>query len=429
MNVGACGRTGRDPVPREFKRVGYCDDVSVVMTKFFVLVQFVLLIACAGPELRRYSSQDLLLSPTAKLEPQSQLSSQNVEDDIELLIYALNEGYEGQRHLKDDSYEKVIHRLRRIPAAGSSSEFRDKIDEILFTIPDEHLQAKLLGYASSVREKTSSISGSVGMPRVQEGSTWAMNWFLVHGKRVLYLALKESVSFQDPQWEKILRDFQINLKKSDAFLLDLRGNAGGEDTGGIVLGEILNGGPISYPVVRQYQRQTPVALALWVNDYTLHSIKLKWLGKEEPSYQGRLRSRALAKYENAFRGEVPNLFTRTEFASMNAFEPGFKYRGPVRILIDRECASACESIVLALENLNNAKTVGERTRGAFHFTGVGTVLLPNSRVEVTIPTHFNELKDQRWIERVGIAPAMAVSPRQDAFAVAMESLKNDFLRK
>jgi C-terminal processing protease CtpA/Prc len=86
--------------------------------------------------------------------------------------------------------------------------------------------------------------------------------------------------------------------------------------------------------------------------------------------------------------------------------------------MDGICGSSCESTINAFEWHSYVKMVGENTAGCVHFGNIGYILLPNSRIEVQIPTQYSEYFDHRFIEKVGISPDIKVPAGQDAYAAA-----------
>jgi C-terminal processing protease CtpA/Prc len=100
-------------------------------------------------------------------------------------------------------------------------------------------------------------------------------------------------------------------------------------------------------------------------------------------------------------------------------EPGPNaFRGPVAVLVDAGCAAACESTLQALRRYPRAKVFGERTAGYVSSGDVGSLVLPNSGVEVAIPTKYFELPDNRILDKIGLEPSDPVAAGKDAFEVA-----------
>lgn len=98
------------------------------------------------------------------------------------------------------------------------------------------------------------------------------------------------------------------------------------------------------------------------------------------------------------------------------------FKGPIRILMDAECGSSCESTVEALELHPSVKTVGENTTGYVHFGNMGRMWLRRSNVIGAIPTQRYEFLDGRFVEKVGYAPDIPVSAGMDAMEIALKDI-------
>jgi C-terminal processing protease CtpA/Prc len=129
------------------------------------------------------------------------------------------------------------------------------------------------------------------------------------------------------------------------------------------------------------------------------------------------RARTLQWMDNAKSGKYPSL-SDYEFP-----QPDLRYkdvfREPLYILIDRECASSCELLLQNLEALPHRILVGENTMGAVTYGEIGQVVLPESRMIVTLATTSTSFRDQRRPEKQGYAPDIAVAPGDDALAEAL----------
>jgi hypothetical protein len=191
-------------------------------------------------------------------------------------------------------------------------ELRDRIDDLLLSLPDEHLMAKLQGYASAEREKKLSATGKVGVPRVSKGAIPEVQTIQFQGHRIAYLTLTESSSRHEHFWSGLLKDLREVLPSSETFIFDLRGNGGGEDTGGIAIAEMLYGRKVPYPVVKQYQRQNPAALAIAANYSKLFSLKLKSMGRGVPAGLERSYEDEYALYIKSKRSNQPVTVERTD---------------------------------------------------------------------------------------------------------------------
>lgn len=89
------------------------------------------------------------------------------------------------------------------------------------------------------------------------------------------------------------------------------------------------------------------------------------------------------------------------------------YRGPVVILVDRSCFSACEAFAGGLKAIGRAKIVGERTGGGSG--SVGGLRLPSKAI-ISFSWSVGWLPDGQQIEGHGVAPSVRVHPRPSDWA-------------
>jgi hypothetical protein len=363
---------------------------------------------------------DLLIKDTYTLTPRSLLSSQEANHDVEVILYALKNGYGGRKYVNGvilDSALKSIDSLKNPSGEVSVAAFCEQIDEALFLIPDNHLSASIRGRDCST--KRVEPRGNVGKS-VSAGSEppWSFGTRKVVGTQIAILSINRFEKHEDVSWKGFL-DAVAEAKKSAAIIIDLRGNPGGDDTMGFEMSERLFGGKTPSPIEFTVMSTTSASFAGLANNWKLREIRLKRSGKDVPPYiQSRLKDR-LAQLERAERGELaPEKIVR-EIDGL-AFIPEKGFAKPIYILIDRACGSSCESTLETFEQHPYVTTVGENTFGDIHFAEAALVILPNSQIQLQFGTHYTKYKDGRFVERTGYAPSVKVLDGQDALAAAIE---------
>jgi C-terminal processing protease CtpA/Prc len=209
--------------------------------------------------------------------------------------------------------------------------------------------------------------------------------------------------------------------KGRPFVIDLRGNGGGDDSMGFELARILLGLPdhvnLPTPVASRLFRQTPESFAIQSNGWAYSILKARANGQEVPAYMSQRRDEILSWMERAKNHEFPREYVERlpepELDESKIFQP------EVYILADRGCASACETTMQVLEKLPRRILVGENTFGAVEYGDVGRVILPHSRVSVTLSTMSVQFRDGRRVEKTGYAPDIRVQEGGDALATAL----------
>ena len=71
---------------------------------------------------------------------------------------------------------------------------------------------------------------------------------------------------------------------------------------------------------------------------------------------------------------------------------------------------------------SNVVTYGQPSAGVLHFANPAPIKLPNSRIEVLVPTVYIEMYDHVFSERVGIAPDRRLPRSIDAKKVVLHQI-------
>lgn len=385
----------------------------------YVLGVFILC-SCQTKPKKVWTADDLLLPDQSSVEslafPKSITSSQAAED-IDFLIFTLSKAYGGRQYAPANSFAQALATLRSISNSSSLAEFHDQIDEALFSIPDNHMRAV---YRTKVSKKRSDYhadsTGRVGANNISDPKkVWETRIDRVGNKKVLYVSIVRFPDNESEIWKGFLSSFSSQMKRSDAVVLDFRGNTGGDDTKGMELAKLLFGHPIEHPIKRQFRSQTPETLALLTNGLAIEIINMKYRNEKIPDYMSKDLNESKKRYASALRGEIPPEFIRTDKGTGSRTDPVTAYKKPIYILMDRACGSSGEFTIAAFEWHKYVKRVGENTRGAFHFSNAGIAVLPHSKFKVFIPSQYSEYYDRRFIERIGLSPDLKVSPGEDAY--------------
>ena len=175
------------------------------------------------------------------------------------------------------------------------------------------------------------------------------------------------------------------------------------------------------PVTSFRYIQSTSAFAIWANDWLYQMDALKSQNRAVPSEYGTEYERVLSWFR---RSKVQPYVSPDEEAMTNGQpDPQKVFRHRFFVLIDRQCASACETTLQALEGLPGRVLVGENTYGAVAYGQVGMVILPHSHVAVQLAMRATIYRDERNPEKVGYAPQIEVPPGQDALTAVLSRLR------
>ncbi len=228
---------------------------------------------------------------------------------------------------------------------------------------------------------------------------WEIGALEQNGKRTLVVSLpsvfRGNGSYDD--WADFIETFDSCYGENgagwDKIVLDVRGDAGGEDK------------PIDHIARRTYGNN--------VNGYKRCEINDTALSHWIYGHHGNFRHNPIPDRSH-FTGQVRPLFDET--GVYYAFDESAGYRGTIDVLIDGRTGSAAESAHTLFYHHPKVRYIGANTRGMQQFQQ-GNVHLPCGfikRVGVTKLTYW----DDENIETIGHKPDI-YTHGQDAFDVAM----------
>jgi hypothetical protein len=350
---------------------------------------------------------DLVVAPEANLTPPPQwLTRAQMLADLDIMDYAVTNAYAGP------SLAQGIQSLRdQLPLYLAADTFCEKLEQQLLPIRDSHLVADFVG---GKRCGGHQAAGHVGANlRAQEG-TWGYSE--VQGHAVL--GIPSFPPSADNSWAGF-RERVATLKAAgQPFVIDLRGNSGGDDEPATWLARELYGlsdqEPVPTPVEARLSIDRPEAFALMSNVWTLEIQRERRAGRTVPQDDYDMRTKILGWMEKAKSGQFPP----TDYQEMP--QPNLNghaiFQAPVYILVDNQCASSCELLLEYLEALPHRVLIGEHTHGAVEYGEVGKLILPTSHVVVTLATFATRYRDYRTVEGKGYAPDIGVRAGADALS-------------
>jgi hypothetical protein len=374
-----------------------------------------------------FTPADLLVADDVSLEPPHELSAGAARRDVALLLYALRNGYGGHRFIARRRIAAAEQNLADLVADESAQgprAFCDAVAEVLATLPDQHLEAKLAGERCGPPPNGRAPDGAVGrnfappFPR-QAARPWATETRKLANGTVGLIAITRFPLADDPVWEGFL-DAVAALASADALVIDMRGNSGGDDTTAYRLAQVLGGRFVRRTGVEKIRSQRPATWALRINHLTLELVSHAARGEPAPLHIQKHRDEFTAEYRRALRGESEPEVVETPGPDRGLEGEFTPFTRPIYVLVDRRCGSSCESGMEVLAQLTNATTVGENTAGTIHFGNIGKLVMPASAIVVQIASQFTRYANGTFVEGAGFAPDVAVPPGADALDVTLE---------
>lgn len=193
-------------------------------------------------------------------------------------------------------------------------------------------------------------------------------------------------NFANPEMERTAVAFIEANAGAEALIIDVRGNGGGTTPSQLI--DALMDRPY-----REFTESTSVTYGLF------------------EAYAKIARENPPSAFDDYIRGyldaldEMGRVQLRMPARLIHPGEPS--YTGPVFVLIDGACASACEDFVMPLRISGRATVIGERTSGS---TGQPYMHSFGDRMGFRVSTKRVYFPDGSQFEGVGIEPHVALEP-------------------
>lgn len=219
-----------------------------------------------------------------------------------------------------------------------------------------------------------------------------------------------------PDWNGFLGTVKALRAQGKPFVIDLRGNPGGDSTKGKQMAVILYGvqtaDQVPMPKKTIYRQRSLESWAAMINLTWMQMQSMSEKQQAIPDYvKGNYQS-MIEYYNKALEAAMPPVDTE-ELGNEN-IDLANVIQFPVYVLIDKGCGSSCELTVEALEKLQAVQTIGENTTGVVQYGNVGGVYLSKSHIVIRLPTQGAIYADQRQVEKSGYTPKVRVTPGTDA---------------
>ena len=353
--------------------------------------------------------------PSGKIEFKKSINEKEFKEDILLLRYALDKAYGAKGTISDEIFEKVDSELSDLTFISTPLEMCKKIGEVMSVFPDYHLKAKYRG-PFCYQKEIKKINVGKNLNDTEKP------WKGIKSKDNIYtIAISQ---FSPGKWPGFFEFTKEAMKNAKAIVIDLRGNGGGDDSIGFELAEKLAGQKIETPIAPDIRRNTPETLTLW--DNYLNVLKESSNNKRMNEQLDIYIKENAEKLKKVLAGEIDEFTTKPILATNWEYDKSKGYQGSIYVLQDKECGSSCESTINFFEYFPNVTRVGFNTAGMTHFGNIGIFLLPNSGIQINMPTKANKYKDGRFIEFTGIKPDIVLNSGQDAYEYVIQLLNRGF---
>lgn len=368
--------------------------------------------------------KDLLYKSDRSPVRKKTLTREEVQYDVSVLIMALEQAYSGSKYLPSGIYEDLVQDIQNLgkdillgATVSDGDLFCAGLAKIFWKVPDKHLYTPR-SCRSEIKIPTPTNVGG----NINSNTGYYFETRTANGKKIGILSLGTSMpAKEDRCWLGFEKQVAKITKETDALIIDLRGNAGGMSDNIRWLASYLYGNPAKMLDETIIMRRSAAAKALEHNEAMFEIINA--LENEQPvqKYLIDFKKDALKEFLKLEKKE-PDWEERIRKGSNANFNPKKGYNKPIRILINKGCASACEGGFARFLSHPQVKTYGTNTSGAYHYGDTMPLVLPKSGVFVSIPTSARKFPDNRFIEKIGYAPDVYVPDGKDALEVVMSEL-------
>ncbi|MFT6069966.1 MAG: hypothetical protein ACJAT2_003483 [Bacteriovoracaceae bacterium] len=338
------------------------------------------------------------------------------EYDLDVLFHALENGYiainEGNKSKLVPMQERIEKKLGFFT---SKDNFRTVILEELKSFKDKHL-------VSSILEKKETLDIGKNIAR----NSWTI--FQHAGNSEVALMGFTTFNLFDESYE--IRDkIESAIENSKAILIDLRGNLGGQSIIPLyIAGEIFTEYADSYYSIPGFLQRTD-----FMNSNTHYALSVNWafisritnpLSSEKGTTEFNFEASKIYYRDSADRSRDVAFSERT----VKTHDKSLFFKGPILIIQDRTCASACEHFIRAMRKHPRVTTFGTNTSGMANFGGIGSLILPNSSLLFGISNSKFTFNDG-FKEFVGIPPMIKARPEENIFNQAFKLIELDMVNK
>lgn len=408
-----------------------------------------------------YTDTDLMSQSYAHAQDhankQGQYDSESIKYDVGLLRYALKHAYVGRYTIEPEILAEVDHELALIAQTAKSMTGTDlgkSLSKSLAKLPDAHISVwhinqknyKTKHHKNDKSQILVEIKKNIGSIKdIYVGSQ--------KSKKVVVVKMNEFILSEDKAVAAAYHSFYQKLSKhllgSHAFILDLRGNHGGNshytrELLRVLLDKNSNGG------FNNFQRKlvdiSSGSLALNQSNlnhfFPENDAAIKKAITGDPAilactkaiFDGHMCSKEDAsRFKKTDKGLWYKSGIEKPYYYANAISAS--YNRPVYILQDRGTASSSEDFIFLLKShYPYITTVGDYTCGAINFGDIKYVYLPKTNYILTLPTAIFE-GYPRYKDKIGIPPQVHVAKGQDSLAVAIKMIEafgvesKDFVKK
>ncbi|MFH1728454.1 MAG: S41 family peptidase [Pseudomonadota bacterium] len=375
----------------------------------------------------------------------NKLTKQEAQYDLDMLEYILKKGYSGYFFKNKDYIDQQLQKVQADVLANFANgeefifirDFFNIISKIAVKIPDNHFSIAKFAWDDESQTLDSRSNDSdvelmklgrnIAADETKRCYKLDLDTYTYKGRTIPVLGINDFPVSGHEKW-KGLAKIAKKLRKYGAFVIDIRGVTGGSSLPKDFINSFLSK-EVSRDLLKVRYLQSPEALALRVSQYKLHGFLENDFDKNVYEV---IKDRQ-AEFEEAIaqNGLEELKFTEPYYKLNIRGNAKENYKGKIIILTDNFVGSEAEDFLycfLKLKDVLNVKVFGDNTTGAFHFGGIGSTLLKNSKFWIYVGTRFVELENGEFIEKKGFKPDVyaKIVRKHDLITEYFDGMEDDF---
>lgn len=327
------------------------------------------------------------------------ISADAAKIDIAMIARLLIQAYGGWPFYSQILRRKILTTLSRIYNSISEPikvrDLYEKLKSVIKIMPDKHIMV--------VGDKNPAVNMGTAID-IGENIVKSRNinkpYLIEKQGRVGIIAFSRFFEPDDKaHLERIKKQVLAVMSGTDAIIIDLRNNGGGDPTIASMLGETLSGYDALPHSRRMFARNTKLAIKLH-KSLNLSALK-KVSGDIDPFM----------------------IVDNSKFKMPKNYK--WAFGGDIYILVNNRSASSSERVITFMKYNPRTKIIGTHSSGCLQYINYRFVVLSGSGISVRLPLVYKEVPHTkpRGFEMHGFEPDVLCESGTDAFKVAMNMIK------
>ncbi len=341
--------------------------------------------------LSKSSTDDFVFSANKRGVPDGILSVDDVRRDVAIFARLLIRVYVGWPVHDEIVKRRILKHLINIYNDAhemSADDFFKLLKPVVADVPDNHISIRFgtVKFGTKYKKPYKNVGKNIAGDKTVRGE--------MRNDGVAVIGF--SAMLKSDEFKNAIVDFGKNiLPKSNALIIDLRGNTGGASWYSSLFAEHLCGA--------------------WIDSFKTIYCRTNRDSKNFLS----------VVYPAAPWAKLPESeeLVVLETGKNYTVDINKAYMKPIYILTDRQTASSAELFLLRMIHHPCVVVVGDNSSGTEAFGEVGHSLLPNSQIKISIGMKYRVLTQENF-ELNGVTPHIKCPENTDALDVALREIVN-----